>query len=76
MLISLSPFGDLSRYVQEIGGMKIHNTIFLIIDSFSIPCSGLLLAARSKLLEQMVTDAYEIRLDGFSGVLKQIYQVG
>ena len=73
MLISLSPFGNLSRFVRQ--GNRVHETVLLLIDGDSIPCSGTILAARSSVFETLVRDNYEVHLLGFNGMAHQISQV-
>ena len=71
MLISLSPFGNLSRFVQN----RVHETVLLLLDGDSIPCSGTILAARSPVFETLVRENYEVHLLGFNGMAHQIGQV-
>ncbi|XP_063682317.1 uncharacterized protein LOC134817130 [Bolinopsis microptera] len=72
MLISLSPFGNLSRFVRQ--GNRVHETVLLLIDGDSIPCSGTILAARSSVFETLVRENYEVHLLGFNGMAHQISQ--
>ena len=73
MLISLSPFGNLSRFVKH--GSRVHETVLLLLDGDSIPCSGTILAARSPVFESLVRDNYEVHLIGFDDMAPQIGQV-
>ncbi|KAL5262723.1 hypothetical protein ACHWQZ_G008205 [Mnemiopsis leidyi] len=72
MLISLSPFGNLSRFVKQ--GQRVHETVLLLLDGDSIPCSGTILAARSPVFEKLVRENYEIHLYGFTGFAEQLGQ--
>ena len=75
MLISLSPLGNLSRYIRRHDKVQIHETVLLLVDGNSLCCSGAILAARSPLLENTLKQQYEIVLDGFQNMIPQLKQV-
>ena len=56
-------------------GHRVHETVLLLLDGDSIPCSGTILAARSEVFEKLVRDNYEVHLYGFSGFAQQLGQV-
>lgn len=75
MLISLSPLGNLSRYIRRTEQVRVHETALLLVDGTSLSCSGAILAARSRVLERVLEQDYEIVLEGFEGMIPQINQV-
>ena len=75
MLISLSPLGNLSRYIRHLDKVPVHETALLLIDGNSVCCSGAILAARSPVLEKALKQNYEIVLDGFQDMIPQLNQV-
>ena len=76
MLISLSPLGNLSRYIRRRDKVTVHETALLMVEGSSVPCSGAILAARSSVLERVLKQDYEIVLEGFQGMIPQLNQVG
>ena len=74
MLISLSPIGDLSRFVRP--DTTVHETVVLVLSDDIIPCSGTILAARSKVLHSIFKEQDELVLKDFNGGSDYVYQVG
>ncbi|XP_063679662.1 uncharacterized protein LOC134815112 [Bolinopsis microptera] len=74
MLITLSPLGNLSRYIRHLDKVPVHETALLLIDGNSVCCSGAILAARSPVLEKVLKQNYEIVLDGFQDMIPQLNQ--
>ena len=75
MLISLSPLGNLSRYIRRRDKVTVHETALLMVEGSSVPCSGAILAARSPVLERVLKQDYEIVLEGFQCMIPQLNQV-
>ena len=73
MLFSLSPLGDISRLRKA----QIHGKVLFLLEGCSVECDGLILAARSPVLEQQLLDDYEVILDNYppGGALDHLRQV-
>lgn len=75
MLITLSPLGNLSRYIRRHDKVSVHETALLVVEGSSVSCSGAILAARSPVLERVLRRDYEVVLEGFQGMIPQLNQV-
>ena len=74
-LVSLSPLGDMSRYVRKENKVPVHGTALFVLDGSVVECSGVVLAARSPILEQHLVSSYEIVLEDYLGGIYQLRQV-
>ena len=61
-MFSLSPLGNVTRFIQ----LKIHSDAYLVTEDECIPCNGLLLAARSSVIEELVKKSTDIPAIEFS----------
>ena len=76
-MFTLSPLGDVTTYLRE----NFKNEVFLITENKAIRCSGIMLAARSTVIEEIIQNSENIRatqfsdnLPGFFVCLRLIYR--
>ena len=61
-MFSLTPLGDLTRFLSS----NIKNEVYLITENVCIKSNGLLLAARSAKIEEILEESEEIPVVEFS----------
>ena len=75
MLFCLSSLGDLSRFRKV---THLRTTVLVLGDEKegSVECSGLILAARSPVLEQHLSKSCHVTLDNYPGGMNHLQLVG
>ena len=68
-MFTLSPLGDVTTYLRE----NFKNEVFLITENKAIRCSGIMLAARSTVIEEIIQNSENIPAIEFSDNLPGLF---
>ena len=70
-MFTLSRLKDVTRFYEY--GDNFRNEVYLITDDVPIKCNGILLAARSRKIEEIIKDTENIRANEYSDNLPALY---
>jgi len=66
---------DVSRFIRRTDKAPLYNTVTLVLGEVEIEANGLVLAMRSRVLEDIVSTQKEVFLDNFVGEEEAVHEM-